>query len=112
MDSFSLCGGSQFLNSKGTGFHEDHLIKELRPSLIESFPVKKKDWVVMGASSGGYGALHLVSQHSFFSYCLALSPDSFFEQSLLPDIYKALPVIESLGGVGAFLKKLRKKKRV
>ena len=109
VDAFCFFGSSQFINSKGLGLYEDHLMKELAPAVKESFPVKKSSWAVMGASSGGYGALHLASRFSStFSLSLALCPDGFFEQSLLPDLYRALTVIDSLGGVKAIHSSLKK----
>ena len=61
----------------------------------------------MGGSSGGYGALHLGSQYpQKFGMVAAIAPDSFFERSLLPDIFSAAPTILKYGGVEGVKKAL------
>ena len=97
VDALSTWGGSQFLNSAAVGNYEDYIIQEIVPALKKHYDVSKKspDWCVMGGSSGGYGALHLASKHpDIFSVVAAVAPDSFFEASLLPDLYQALPFWE------------------
>ncbi len=50
---------------------------------------------VTGGSSGGYGALHLGSKYpDVFGLVAAIAPDSFFEASLFPEMYQALPLWE------------------
>lgn len=97
VDALSSWGGSQFLNSAATGNYETYIIKELVPSLKKHFPASSSasEWCVMGGSSGGYGALHLASKFpEIFGVIAAIAPDSFFEASLLPDLYQALPFWE------------------
>ncbi len=110
VDAWTCWGGSQFVNSSGTGNYQDYIIKELVPAVETSFAVDRKigKWCVFGGSSGGYGALHLSSQFpQIFPWAVAIAPDCFFEASLLPEIYKAIPIIEKVGGVGAVLEKLK-----
>ena len=100
VDAMTFWGGSQFINSRGCGRYEDYIMDELVPLIRKKYPVSKqaKDWCVTGASSGGYGALHLASKHpKTFGICAALAPDSFFSASLLPEIYTAAPVIKKVG---------------
>ncbi len=103
VEAMTAWGGSQFINSQGTGKYEDYIIEDLLPALRLAFPEMSGDpklWCVMGGSSGGYGALHLASRHPrLFALCAALAPDSYFESSLLPDLYSAVPVVHRLGGV-------------
>lgn len=95
VDALTSWGGSQFINSTATGHYEDYIIQEIIPALKEHYPVshKTQDWCVTGGSSGGYGALHLGSSHpEIFGWIAAIAPDSFFEASLLPELYHALPL--------------------
>lgn len=97
VDALTSWGGSQFINSAATGNYEDYIINELVPALKNQFPISNKaaDWCISGGSSGGYGALHLGSKYpDVFGYIGAIAPDCFFEASLLPDLYQALPLWE------------------
>ncbi|MDG0817412.1 alpha/beta hydrolase [Bdellovibrio svalbardensis] len=97
VDALSTWGGSQFLNSAAVGNYEDYIMQEIVPSIKKHFNVSHKasEWCVMGGSSGGYGALHLSSKYpEFFGVMAAIAPDSFFEASLLNDLYQALPLWE------------------
>tara|TARA_B100000749_G_scaffold280771_1_gene278598 strand:+ start:87100 stop:88002 length:903 start_codon:yes stop_codon:yes gene_type:complete len=102
VDAMTYWGGSQFINSKGTGRYEDFLCKEVYSALHLNFPVESdsKHWCVMGGSSGGYGALHLSSKYpEKYGLAIAIAPDSFFDASLMPEILTAMISIEKLGGV-------------
>ncbi|NQZ18166.1 MAG: hypothetical protein HRT44_02750, partial [Bdellovibrionales bacterium] len=93
VEATTFWGGSQFINSAGCGKYSDYILKELVTGLKKQFPVsdKPKDWCVMGASSGGYGALHMISQSDQFGLACAIAPDSYFQASLLPEILTAAP---------------------
>lgn len=111
VDAMTSWGGSQFLNSEGTGRYEDHVAHEIPAALRAAIPHLSEDpgqWCVMGGSSGGYGALHLSSAHpNTFGTCAAIAPDSFFEASLLPEIWTALPTYLKLGGVRGIRNEIR-----
>jgi enterochelin esterase-like enzyme len=91
VEATTFWGGSQFINSAGCGKYSDYILKELVSQVISLLPAssKSKDWCVMGASSGGYGALHIVSQSEQFSLASSVAPDSYFQASLLPEIFEA-----------------------
>ena len=94
VEAGTFWGGSQFINSPGCGLYEDYILKELFTSVEKNFEISKQDKkrCVMGASSGGYGALSLTAgKRSPFGTTLAVSPDSFFEASLLPELFRAAP---------------------
>ncbi|XGC82212.1 alpha/beta hydrolase [Bdellovibrio bacteriovorus] len=101
VDALTTWGGSQFINSPATGNYEDYIIQELVPVIKKKYSLSNKpsDWCVTGGSSGGYGALHLASKHpEIFGVMAAVAPDCFFEASLLPEIYQALPLWEKYKG--------------
>lgn len=113
VDGWSYWGGSQFINSAGTGRYEDFIVKELLSDLRDQLPVSDQASLtcVTGGSSGGYGSLHLVSQHpEQFGLAAAIAPDSFFEASLLPDIYTALPILKKVGGIAGVKEELEQGK--
>ncbi|WII71893.1 alpha/beta hydrolase-fold protein [Bdellovibrio sp. 22V] len=97
VDALTSWGGSQFLNSAATGNYEDYIMQEVIPALRKHHPVSSdpREWCVTGGSSGGYGALHLASKYpDTFGVIAAIAPDSFFEASLISDLYQALPLWE------------------
>lgn len=94
VEATSYWGGSQFINSVGCGNYADYILKDLYPCVVEAFGANQEARYscVMGGSSGGYGALSLISElKSPFGIALAVAPDSFFEASLLPEIFQAIP---------------------
>ncbi len=109
VDGMTAWGGGQFINSDLFGRHSDHLQMELAPLLKSVFPLDNKaPWIVMGTSSGGYGALHHVSlPKSPFQVAIAIAPDSDFATAVLPDFYKAAPYLESLSNVAQVQKALQ-----
>lgn len=117
VDAMTAWGGSQFINSDLFGRYSDHLQEELVPLLQSLFPMeKKKPWVLLGSSSGGYGALHHLSlEKSLFTIAIAIAPDSDFPSSLLPEFYKQAPQLLQYGTIqsvknGLHKKELQKKK--
>ncbi len=106
VSAWTKWGGSQFINSKGMGNYEDYLVHDLASEVKLSFPEiqENENWIVMGGSSGGYGALHLGSKYPrLFNHVIAIAPDSLFEISLLPEIYKYLPYLNEHGGFDKFI---------
>ncbi len=112
VDAWTTWGGSQFINSEGCGNYEDYIVKEIVPKLkenLESLGYETTGRVVMGGSSGGYGALHLCSKHpEIFEHCLAIAPDCDFEVSLKPEIYQAFASVSDQGGVKEVYDKIAK----
>jgi pimeloyl-ACP methyl ester carboxylesterase len=109
VDGMTGWGGSQFINSDLFGRHSDHLQLELTALIQDIFSVDKKAaWVLMGSSSGGYGALHHLAQvQSRFELAIAISPDSDFQTSLLPEFYKVAPYLREYSSVSYVQKELQ-----
>ena len=104
IDAMTFWGGSQFVNSDGTGKYEDFIARETFDAVKANLKVSSdpKNWCVTGGSSGGYGALHLASKFpEKFGLCAAIAPDSFFEASLLNEIRTSLPLLTKFGGIDA-----------
>ena len=109
IDAMTSWGGSQFINSSGTGRYEDYIVKELACAVaaLPDVSTQPGRWCVTGGSSGGYGALHLASSYpERFGIAAAVAPDCFFEVSLLTEFLTALPTLKKLGGVPGVKKEL------
>ena len=104
-DCFTRVGGSQYINSVGTGRYEDYLVDEIIPFVdahYATFP--RGRWGVFGKSSGGYGAMVLGMRHPEVFCALAdHSGDSCFELVYLPDFPAALDAFREAGGPQAWL---------
>ncbi len=101
INNFTFWGGAQYINSDLTGRYEDHICQEIFQSLKKlELNLDFDDVTLFGSSSGGYGALQLGSKYpELFSQVVVVSPDSFFDQSLLPEIFRYTPHILKLGGI-------------
>ncbi len=109
VEATTYWGGSQFINSPGCGQYSDYILKELYPAVVEQFAVSSKATrtCVMGGSSGGYGALALVSvKGSPFGVAFATAPDSYFEASLLPELFKVAPELLKYKSLAPIKKKI------
>ncbi len=99
-DCITKYGGSQFINSTGTGKYEDHIIKELVPyidSVFRTIP-RSESRAVCGKSSGGYGATVLAMKHpGIFGLMCSTAGDMAFEYCYMPDFPKCLAGLEVYG---------------
>ncbi|KAA3606790.1 MAG: esterase [Planctomycetota bacterium] len=101
-------GGSQYMNSPATGAYEDHLLQELVPSIEGQHGCGGADGrIVIGKSSGGYGALTLAMRNpGFFAAAGSHAGDMGFEYGYFRDFPAALNVYRQHGGPQAFLEAL------
>ena len=100
-DGFTRYGGSQYINSPGTGQYEDHVVKELVPYIDGRFRTvaKAAGRAVMGKSSGGYGSLVLAMRHAdVFGHCVSHSGDTLFELSYGADFPKCVNALKAYDG--------------
>ena len=105
VEATTYWGGSQFINSHGCGNYSDYILKELVPTVIKEYNVDPDRMCVMGGSSGGYGALALISEkNSPFQMAFATAPDSFFEASLLTELFHAAPELSKYKNFNAIKK--------
>ncbi len=105
-DPFTKLGGCQFINSSAVGDYEDHLTGELIPWMRERYRagMVAEETVVMGKSSGGYGAFVLSARHpDLFGWALVHSGDSYFEYGYLPEFPQALREIQKHESVAAMI---------
>lgn len=99
-DCITKYGGSQFINSTGTGNYEDYIIKELVPYIDKNYRTIKSNSsrAVCGKSSGGYGAVVLAMKNpDMFSMMCSTAGDMCFEYCYLPEFPKFIDDIEHYG---------------
>jgi len=110
-DCFTRYGGSQYIDSEGTGRYEDHIVSELVGYIDSKFRTQgSASRTVMGKSSGGFGALWLGMRHpELFPHVVCHSGDMFFEICCQPEFAKCVNALLPYGGSFAkFLKVFEK----
>jgi pimeloyl-ACP methyl ester carboxylesterase len=88
VDAWTSLGGSQFVNSPGTGRYADYICDELVPFIDANYPTAQAPArrIVAGKSSGGYGAMVLAMQRpDRFGALISHSGDALFEVCYQPD---------------------------
>jgi enterochelin esterase family protein len=106
-DCFTRFGGSQYLNSGGTGRYEDYLWQDLLGAVRARYTVGRIG--VAGKSSGGYGALVQAMRHpELVSACACHSGDLYFEYCYGSDIPRVARTLRRHGGLDGFLEHFRR----
>jgi len=93
VDCWTSYGGSQFINSPGTGRYHDFLCDEVVPFVDANYRTdpSREARGIQGKSSGGYGALVTpMLRPDLFSALACHCGDALFEASYLPDFPKAV----------------------
>ena len=99
-DCITRYGGSQFINSSGTGKYEDYVIKELVPYIDAKYKTiqNRNSRAVCGKSSGGYGSVVLAMKNpDVFGLMCSTAGDMYFEYCYQPDFPKFITDIEHYG---------------
>ena len=110
VDAMTALGGNQYVDSPAVGPWARHITDELVPWVEATFRVRRgRDHRgVFGKSSGGYGALMMGIEHAdVFAAIACHSGDCYFDYCYGPDFPKAADGLRSVGGLGAFLQKVR-----
>ncbi len=104
-NTFTRLGGSQFVNSSAVGSYQDYVLDEVLPWLLQRYPCDPKRLGVVGKSSGGFGALHLVTQRpGTFQAAASIAGDCHFPYLFAGERLVALREWQRWGGdPGAFL---------
>lgn len=85
VDAWTSLGGSQFINSSGTGRYMDYLCDEVVPFIDERYPTSGRRGVT-GHSSGGFGAMvSAMLRPDVFSAFGSHAGDALFEYCYLRD---------------------------
>ncbi len=95
-DCWTSYGGSQFLDSTGTGPYQSYLCDEVVPFIDERYPTAadRDHRGITGKSSGGYGAMVVpMMRPDVFGALASHAGDGLFELSMMPlfaDVARAL----------------------
>jgi S-formylglutathione hydrolase FrmB len=92
VDCWTSLGGSQFVNSPGTGRYLDYLCDEVVAFVDQRYPTLagRDHRGITGKSSGGYGAMVVpMLRPDVFGALASHAGDALFEYCYLPDIAKA-----------------------
>jgi Putative esterase len=92
VDCWTSLGGSQFLNSPGTGRYLDYLCDEVVAFVDQRYPTlpAREHRGIAGKSSGGYGAMVApMLRDDVFGALASHAGDALFEYCYLPDFAKA-----------------------
>ena len=93
VDCWTSYGGSQFLDSTGTGRYQSYLCDEIVPFIDERYPTAadREHRGITGKSSGGYGAMVVpMMRPDVFSALATHAGDALFELSMPPSIARTV----------------------
>lgn len=110
-DCFNRWGGSQFIDSEGTGLYQTYLADEVFPFVDAQFRTipSREARAVTGRSSGGFGALRLgMDRPDVVSVIASHAGDAAFEVSMRPMLTSAAIAIDLSGGLHAFAEEIPK----
>ena len=108
-DCFTRLGGSQFLDSSGTGRYQSYLADDVLTFVDQRYRTlaRREARAIVGKSSGGFGALRMgMDRPERFAVLGSHSGDSAFELSVRPRFVEVAPVYERYGGAQGFLQAL------
>ena len=100
-DCMTRYGGSQYVDSPGTGNYETYLVDEVIPFIDRTLFTldDRKHRALAGKSSGGFGALRLAMKHpDKFAAVACHSGDMGFELCYKPNFPAAARVLEQYQG--------------
>jgi S-formylglutathione hydrolase FrmB len=112
VDAWTSYGGSQFINSAGTGPYMDYLCDEVVPFVDANYPtVPDRDHRgITGKSSGGYGAMVVpMLRPDVFGALASHAGDALFEVCYLPAFPKVVRVLRDKfeGSLDVFMAAVR-----
>jgi enterochelin esterase-like enzyme len=108
-DCFNRWGGSQFIDSEGTGRYQTYLADEVFAFVDAEFQTipDRVARAVVGRSSGGFGALRLgMDRPDVVSVIGSHAGDAAFEVSMRPMLTSAAIAIDLAGGLQAFAEEI------
>ncbi len=108
-DCFNRWGGSQFIDSDGTGRYQTYLAEEIFPFVDAEFQTipDREARAVVGRSSGGFGALRLaMDRPELVSVIGSHAGDAAFDVSMRPMLTNASIAIDLAGGLQSFAEEI------
>lgn len=108
-DCFNRWGGSQFIDSEGTGRYQTYLADEIVPFVDAELRTvaRREARAVVGRSSGGFGALRLgMDRPDVVSVIGSHAGDAGFDVSMRPMLTAAAIELDAAGGLRAFAREI------
>ena len=112
VDAWTTYGGSQFVDSIGTGPYQSYLCDEVVPFIDERYPTAadRNRRGITGKSSGGYGAMVVpMMRPDAFGALASHAGDALFEVSYLPGFRESARILRDdfEGSYEVFFERLR-----
>ncbi|QWF84285.1 alpha/beta hydrolase [Amycolatopsis sp. CA-230715] len=101
VDAWTAVGGSQFVNSPGTGEYHSYLCDEIVPWVDAHYRTiaDRESRAISGKSSGGFGAMITpMLRPDVFGALATHAGDSLYELSYIPDFGKAVRGLRAYDG--------------
>jgi hypothetical protein len=101
VDAWTTYGGSQFVDSPGTGRYHTYLCDEVVPWVDKNYRTQAEPGqrAIMGKSSGGFGAMITpMLRPDLFGALATHAGDSLYEMCYIPDFAKAVRHLRSYDG--------------
>lgn len=101
VDAWTAYGGSQFVDSPGTGRYHSYLCDEIVPWVDEHYRTipDRESRAIAGKSSGGFGAMITpMLRPDLFGALATHAGDSLYELCYVPDFGKAVRALRGYGG--------------
>jgi hypothetical protein len=98
VDAWTAYGGSQFVDSRGTGRYHSYLCDEIVPWVDEHYRTipDRESRAIMGKSSGGFGAMITpMLRPDLFGALATHAGDSLYELCYIPHFGKAVRALRS-----------------
>jgi enterochelin esterase family protein len=103
-DTWTRLGGSPHLNSPAIGHYGDYLLEEVIPFVEAHYRTEPSQRIIMGRSSGGYGALYQAMMHpGFFAAVADHSGDAHFPYCYLPQMATLNANLAKFGGLEGYM---------
>jgi hypothetical protein len=112
VDAWTTYGGSQFVDSIGTGPYQSYLCDEVVPFIDERYPTAadRNHRGITGKSSGGYGAMVVpMMRPDVFGALASHAGDALFEVSYVPGFRESARILRDdfEGSYEVFFERLR-----
>lgn len=107
VDAFTRLGGSQYVDSVHNGAYATYTVRDVVGHVDRHYRsiAAEGGRAVLGKSSGGFGAMHLVMEHpGVFCAFASHSGDSYFRYAHIPAFATVARTLEKYGGdIAAFV---------
>jgi S-formylglutathione hydrolase FrmB len=112
VDGFTRLGGSQYVDSIHNGAYATYVVRDVVGHVDQRYRTIAAEGgrAVLGKSSGGFGAMHLVLAHpGTFAAFASHSGDAYFRYADFPAFPNAQRTLEQFDSIAAFVAEFEKR---